>query len=589
VPAKKSLLPLRKRANTTINSSTNGKIPVPSLSLTPVQIMSAKIHCSEKPLPTNSSLIVGCRVQIGGLKTGILRYVGSVHFAQGQFCGIELDEPDGKHNGEVQNIRYFDCPQNHGVFVPQEKVIVLSSTPERQIPSPKKEIPIPVRPPQISRLRAPGTMIRSSTITSSNVSVPTSVASGSVQLQSIQSTSQISSLLPDIVQNTLHNNNSPIMTVPVLPVVISSPSVVNTTTDCETISPVQIRENGAINVLPHIDDNENDYSDDVFDVADNHITPQSKQLNKSQSSLIPFELTNTIDTASPHSWLTAPSPMVEPPPVLTPATISQPPLPPPSPPPSPSPSPPLQQQSQILLEPSELVDSVSLILNQLQQQQTHQHIESISEDGDNMDEDEEYGEETRENKVVEHEPQSEQASTTEKMNQNGTDDLNQSITNCVQTDISFDKNDDITFIRLADVKNQSSDLSTIFEKSVEDRSRDEREKTLTPPPPTTPTTVDENEQKEKIYSHLSSESSVTHDQQPVEDDHSTALSSSELSIPSRTSSITSQSSALNKRKVFGHDSSSEPLGKKKTSTPKVQTTTMTRINRKNPKDENEQP
>ena len=40
-------------------------------------------------------------------------------------CGIELDDPIGKHDGSVDGIHYFDCPQNYGVFVPAHKVHIL--------------------------------------------------------------------------------------------------------------------------------------------------------------------------------------------------------------------------------------------------------------------------------------------------------------------------------------------------------------------------------------------------------------------------------------------------------------------------------
>jgi dynactin complex subunit len=29
-----------------------------------------------------------------------------VQFAQGLFCGVELDQPDGKHDGQVKDVRY---------------------------------------------------------------------------------------------------------------------------------------------------------------------------------------------------------------------------------------------------------------------------------------------------------------------------------------------------------------------------------------------------------------------------------------------------------------------------------------------------
>lgn len=56
-------------------------------------------------ISSKSLLPVGSRVLVNGLKSGILRYIGSVEFAEGLFCGVELDEPDGKHDGQVNNTR----------------------------------------------------------------------------------------------------------------------------------------------------------------------------------------------------------------------------------------------------------------------------------------------------------------------------------------------------------------------------------------------------------------------------------------------------------------------------------------------------
>ncbi|KAI6661750.1 Restin-like protein isoform X7 [Oopsacas minuta] len=56
------------------------------------------------------------------VRRGILRFFGTVEFASGQFCGIELNAPQGKHNGSFKGIRYFQCTPDHGIFVPAEKV-----------------------------------------------------------------------------------------------------------------------------------------------------------------------------------------------------------------------------------------------------------------------------------------------------------------------------------------------------------------------------------------------------------------------------------------------------------------------------------
>ena len=57
-------------------------------------------HSSQSKLP------IGSHVLVNGIKSGTLHYVGHVQFAQGLFCGIELDESDGRHDGQVNDVRY---------------------------------------------------------------------------------------------------------------------------------------------------------------------------------------------------------------------------------------------------------------------------------------------------------------------------------------------------------------------------------------------------------------------------------------------------------------------------------------------------
>ncbi|GIY60000.1 CAP-Gly domain-containing linker protein 4, partial [Caerostris extrusa] len=70
--------------------------------------------------------LLGERVCISGVKQGILRYFGRTNFAQGNWCGVELDEPVGKNNGTVNGIVYFSCKPNHGIFAPVGKVSKLN-------------------------------------------------------------------------------------------------------------------------------------------------------------------------------------------------------------------------------------------------------------------------------------------------------------------------------------------------------------------------------------------------------------------------------------------------------------------------------
>ncbi|XP_063419334.1 CAP-Gly domain-containing linker protein 1-like isoform X4 [Mytilus trossulus] len=97
----------------------------------------------------DEELHVGDRIVISGVKSGTLLYFGKTHIASGFWCGIELDEPEGKHDGSVEGVRYFECRVGHGIFAPADRV----SKPEgsvvsaeditealRQIPQPKTKV-----------------------------------------------------------------------------------------------------------------------------------------------------------------------------------------------------------------------------------------------------------------------------------------------------------------------------------------------------------------------------------------------------------------------------------------------------------------
>ncbi|XP_023234351.1 restin homolog isoform X2 [Centruroides sculpturatus] len=102
---------------------------------------------SEKELSSDKSPeywhnLIGQRVCIGGVKKGVLRYYGRTKFANGIWCGVELDEAVGKNDGTVDGVEYFNCKANFGIFAPVskvEKIIVDDSSNNIEMLEIKKE------------------------------------------------------------------------------------------------------------------------------------------------------------------------------------------------------------------------------------------------------------------------------------------------------------------------------------------------------------------------------------------------------------------------------------------------------------------
>jgi dynactin 1 len=49
-------------------------------------------------------------------------------FAGGEWIGVELDTPDGKNDGSVAGVRYFECAPNHGLFIKRSQVRVIEDS-----------------------------------------------------------------------------------------------------------------------------------------------------------------------------------------------------------------------------------------------------------------------------------------------------------------------------------------------------------------------------------------------------------------------------------------------------------------------------
>ena len=66
--------------------------------------------------------IIGDRVYVGGTKAGVIAYLGETKFAAGDWAGVILDDLEGKNDGSVQGVRYFQCEPKRGVFAKPAKL-----------------------------------------------------------------------------------------------------------------------------------------------------------------------------------------------------------------------------------------------------------------------------------------------------------------------------------------------------------------------------------------------------------------------------------------------------------------------------------
>jgi dynactin 1 len=68
---------------------------------------------SSNVIEVGSKVITG----IGAGKKGVVNFIGETQFSTGEWIGLVLDNADGKNDGSVAGVHYFDCKPLHGVFV----------------------------------------------------------------------------------------------------------------------------------------------------------------------------------------------------------------------------------------------------------------------------------------------------------------------------------------------------------------------------------------------------------------------------------------------------------------------------------------
>jgi dynactin 1 len=103
---------------------------------------------------------VGQTIETTDGRTGVIRFIGDIHVAAGQFMGIELPEPSGKNDGSVKGERYFNCPPEHGLFLRAAGISRIVSQPA----PPKTAAPPKAAPRQSLAARAGSVKPRPSSV-----------------------------------------------------------------------------------------------------------------------------------------------------------------------------------------------------------------------------------------------------------------------------------------------------------------------------------------------------------------------------------------------------------------------------------------
>lgn len=149
-----------------------------------------------------SSLKIGQTVETSTNQTGIIKYIGTIHVAEGDWLGLELPTPTGKNDGSVRGERYFTCPAGHGLFIREANITRIVSQPAaKQTAKPKAPVVTKSRP---SSVIAPKPAPRASIAATKRQSIATATAQppirAPVRKPSIASTSAASTTNQDARQ-----------------------------------------------------------------------------------------------------------------------------------------------------------------------------------------------------------------------------------------------------------------------------------------------------------------------------------------------------------------------------------------------------
>jgi len=119
--------------------------PAPAAPATPAAAAPASAAAAPAPAAAGAALAVGQKVSWQGF-AGVVQFVGKVGFAQGEWIGVQLDEPKGMHNGSLFGESYFSCPDKTGVFAKSDQLTVVGSAPAAAQATPSPPATAPASP-----------------------------------------------------------------------------------------------------------------------------------------------------------------------------------------------------------------------------------------------------------------------------------------------------------------------------------------------------------------------------------------------------------------------------------------------------------
>eukprot|EP01041_Mallomonas_annulata_P007628 gene7628-15615_t len=105
-------IPSSSSSSTTPSTSTSNKIPLP-------------LHNNNN----TRSYSIGDRIQLigKGKQQGTVAFIGPVHYAEGVYMGVVMDQPLGKNNGTIKGKKYFSCSADKGLMLRADDVTLVAA------------------------------------------------------------------------------------------------------------------------------------------------------------------------------------------------------------------------------------------------------------------------------------------------------------------------------------------------------------------------------------------------------------------------------------------------------------------------------